>query len=123
MSLICARSRLRWTRPSRPALRIFTGPKSCSETGNGGPFEKQLNRAVFDVVAYSFAEPSIRSAALKSRPDAPQAFKRACEDDGFRNAIESTTKSKSAVRMRFSKRFELLSKAVGKKLHVALPLE
>ncbi len=104
------------------ALRIFTRP-NVFRKWDGERFEKQLNRAVFDVVAYSFAEPSIRSAALKSRPDVLQAFKRACEDDGFRNAIESTTKSKSAVRMRFSKWFELLSKAVGKKLHVALPLE
>jgi hypothetical protein len=104
------------------AIKIFTRA-NVFRKWDGTRFEKRLNRAVFDVVANSLADPRIRSAALKDRAHTLQAFKDLCADDEFRTAIESTTKSKAAVRNRFSKWFKALAQATGKRIPIALPPE
>ncbi len=89
----------------------------------GARFEKQLNRAVFDVVAKSLADPKVRAAALKNKAEVLQAFKDVCSDEEFRSAVESTTKSKVAVRNRFSKWFKSLSAVIKMKVPLVLPPE
>lgn len=104
------------------AVKIFS-PQYVFRKWDGGRFEGKLNRAVFDVVAKSLADSKVRAAALKSKANVIQAFKDVCTDEEFRSAIESTTKSKTAVRNRFSKWFKALGSAVGKKIPLALPPE
>jgi hypothetical protein len=89
----------------------------------GGSYEGQLNRAIFDVVAKSLGNPTARAAALKQKAKVVQAFKDICADKDFRSAVESTTKSKAAVRIRFSKWFKVFGAAIGKNLPLALPPE
>jgi hypothetical protein len=58
---------------------------------------------------------------LKKKADVLAAFKELCLDDDFRSAIESTTKSKQAVSIRFSKWYRTLQQITGKKIAVSLP--
>jgi len=90
---------------------------------DGERFERPLNRAVFDVVANSLANSEIRMLALTNKAFVLQAFKNLCSDKDFRLAIESTTKSKVAVRTRFSKWYESLGAAIGRKVPLILPAE
>ena len=106
----------------KAAVIIFTH-KDVFKKWDGARFEKHLNRAVFDVVASSLTDPKIRSAAVKEKAKIIQAFKRTCLDKEFRSAIESTTKSKTAVRNRFSKWFKALGSVIGKDVPLTLPPE
>ena len=105
---------------TQAAMKIF-GAAHVFRKWDQTQFEERLNRAVFDVVAYSLADPAIRQAAVSHKDDVVKAFKAVCLDTEFRAAIESTTKSKKAVRDRFSKWYQALGGAVGQNLHVALP--
>ena len=102
------------------AIQIFSRTHAFCKW-DGTKFEKRLNRAVFDVVAHSFANPKLRSAALEKKTELVQAFKTLCLDDEFRSAIESTTKSKKAVNSRFSKWYKVLAKVTGKHVRPDLP--
>jgi hypothetical protein len=104
------------------AMKVFTR-HNVFRKWDGERFERPLNRAVFDVVAASFADPKIRSAALKKKGEVLQAFEGLCSDGEFRSAIESTTKSKVAVRTRFSKWSKALGAVIGQKIPLALPPE
>jgi hypothetical protein len=84
-------------------------------------FEDSLNRAVFDVVAHSLANPKLRSGAVQKKVEVLRRFKALCSDRKFRDAIESTTKSKQAVRNRFSKWYRALNQITGQSVRVALP--
>ena len=90
---------------------------------DGERFERPLNRAVFDVVARSLTDPSIRAIALRKKATVLAAFKTLCLDTDFRTSIESTTKSKSAVRTRFLKWYVSLSSVVGRPVRIELPPE
>ncbi len=102
------------------ALKIFS-KTNVFRKWDGERFEKPLNRAVFDVVANSLFDPKIRAAALKEKDTVIGAFKTVCTEEDFRSSIESTTKSKDAVRTRFSKWYRALGDALGKKIAVQLP--
>jgi hypothetical protein len=102
------------------AVKIFSR-NNVFRTWDGARFEKRLNRAVFDVVAHSFADARVRSASVRKKEQVLQSFKTLCQDEEFRTAIESTTKSKQAVITRFRKWYRALGQVLGKKLHVALP--
>jgi hypothetical protein len=102
------------------AIRIFSRT-NVFRKWDGQRFEKPLNRAVFDVVANSLSDPKIRASALKDKEGVLQAFKQVCVDEEFRSAIESTTKSKTAVTLRFSKWYSALSDILGKKVSPKLP--
>jgi uncharacterized protein DUF262 len=102
------------------AMQIFTRD-NVFRKWDGSRFEKRLNRAVFDVVAYSFAESAIRAAALEKKAEVVRGFKDLCADDQFRAAIESTTKSVQAVRNRFAKWYDVLRHITGMNLRIALP--
>jgi hypothetical protein len=104
------------------SLKVFSQPHVFRKW-DGKRFEGQLNRAVFDVVAGCFADPKVRVAAIKSKSSVVQAYKDLCGVDDFRKSIETTTKSKQAVRTRFSMWSVALSKAIGKKVTMSLPPE
>jgi len=102
------------------AIKIFS-KNYVFRKWDGARFEKRLNRAVFDVVAQSLAEPKTRSIALKRKEDVLRSFKALCLDDEFRSAIESTTKSKQAVANRFRKWYAAMGEITGKRMHIDLP--
>jgi hypothetical protein len=104
------------------ATKIF-GSSTVFRKWDGDRFEKPLNRAVFDVITNSLVEPRVRTLALRNKAGVIQAFKRLCSDKAFRSAIESTTKSKVAVRTRFSKWFKELGVVIQKKMPLTLPPE
>lgn len=103
-------------------MKIFSRPFAFRKW-DGERFEKRLNRAVFDVVASSFAQSNIRLAALKKKGEVLNTFKDLCSDPEFRSAIESTTKSRVAVRTRFSKWYKVLGAVIGKRIPLVLPPE
>lgn len=102
------------------ALKVFSRP-SVFRKWDGERFETPLSRAVFDVVASSLVVPKIRVAALKDKEKVVKAFKAVCADEEFRSAVESTTKSKTAVKTRFSKWFNALGEALNRRITVRLP--
>jgi hypothetical protein len=102
------------------AMRIFSRANTFRKW-DGERFEKPLNRAVFDVIAHSLADPKTRAAAMKEKDAVVSAFKQVSADESFRSAVESTTKSKEAVTVRFSKWYAALGGALGKKIPVQLP--
>lgn len=75
------------------AMRKWTGEK----------YEGQLNRAVFDIMSYYFSFQDWRDAALAHPEEVKKAFERLCVDDErFRSAVETTTKSIGANTIRFA---------------------
>jgi len=67
-------------------------------------YETRLNRAVFDVVAYAFADPAVRKVLAQPGKAAKmkQEFEKISINSKFRNSIETTTKSLTATSTRFS---------------------
>lgn len=102
------------------SLKIFSRA-NVFRKWDGVRFERQFNRAVFDVITHSLFEARVRAAALQKKDSVLDAFKKLCADPGFRSSIESTTKSKEAVTMRFSKWYRTLGDILGKKLTARLP--
>ncbi|MBZ5563270.1 MAG: DUF262 domain-containing protein [Acidobacteriia bacterium] len=102
------------------ATKIFS-TRHAFRKWDGTGFEERLNRAIFDVVAHSLANPALRSRAVEKKAEVLERFKALCLDRKFRDAIESTTKSKQAVRNRFSKWYRTLSRISGERARVALP--
>jgi hypothetical protein len=77
-------------------LTTFGHAEACRKW-SGNRFERALNRAVFDVQAYSFSNPDVRAAAVDGVSDILAAFKFACENDAaFVRSITSTTKTREA---------------------------
>lgn len=102
------------------AMSIFS-VSNVFRKWDGHHFEKRLNRAVFDVISHSLANPTLRDAALRKKTEVLAGFKDLCADLEFRTAIESTTKSKQAVSTRFSKWYKILNQVTGKKVVVPVP--
>lgn len=102
------------------AMKIFARP-NVFRKWDGERFEKRFNRAVFDPIVHSLSDSETRDAAVKNKERVLLRFKEICLEDDFRASIESTTKSKEAVRTRFSRWYRALGHAIGKKLTVNLP--
>ena len=102
------------------AIRIFSR-SNVFRKWDGSRFEKRLNRAIFDVVAHSLANPKLRKLAIASKDQILRSFKALCLDEEFRAAIESTTKSKQAVTNRFATWYKAINQATKEKVPVSLP--
>jgi hypothetical protein len=77
-------------------LEIFEG--NAFNKWNGTGFERRFNRAVFDTMIYYFREENVRLLAVQKKNEVVTEFKRLCtEDESFKGALESTTKSISAL--------------------------
>lgn len=69
---------------------------------NGQQYEKRINRAVFDVMAYYFSDPQVRDLSRDREEPIRLAFQHLCEGNrAFLSSIEQTTKSREANRVRF----------------------
>lgn len=80
----------------------------------GDRYERVINRALFDVVARFFADKSVASAVPGNEASIVEAFKQLCLNSEFKDAIEKTTKSKSATSNRINKWGEVLAGCLGK---------
>jgi hypothetical protein len=78
-----------------------------------GRYERALNRALFEVQAYYFSFPRVRTAAAKNKSEIVQAAKQLFADYDFIASIESTTKSVENYRTRFTKYQEMLQTTLG----------
>lgn len=88
---------------------------------NGNSYERRLNRAVFDFLAYFWSVPELADASLEKQPEIEAAFKELCEQRAFSEAISTTTKSLNSVILRFDMWRDKLADVL--KLEVGLPLE
>jgi hypothetical protein len=89
------------------------GDNACRKS-DGNTYETRLNRAVFDVMAYFFAQRDIRESALRHRRTIEEEFKHICGAKGdFLKAIESTTKSIPATQNRLTIWADALSRITG----------
>jgi hypothetical protein len=85
----------------------------------GGKYEGRFNRAVFDVMTYYFSNEATRSAAISRASDVEQAFRSLCDtNQRFVESIQTTTKTPIATHRRLSLWGEVLSEAIGSKVHI-----
>lgn len=95
------------------AEQIF-GKENAMRKWTGERYERQLNRAVFDIMAYYFSFEDWRNRALGNPENVKHAFENLCvNDERFKSAIESTTKSIGANTARFAGWAAALSAAIG----------
>ena len=81
----------------RATVRIF-GEEHAFRKWSGRPYERPMNRAVFDVMTYHLTRQEVREAAVARREQVEAAFRTLCEsNDAFLSAIEGTTKSIDAI--------------------------
>lgn len=93
--------------------------KGAMRKWNGEKFERPINRAVFDIMAYYFSSPAIRASLEGKGADIVAKFKSLCTDDReFLSSLESTTKSIDAN----AKRFETWGKALQEIAGIQLPI-
>jgi len=99
---------------SLAATRAIFGERDELRKWNGSNFENRINRAVFDVMTYYFADEKIRLAALNKAAEVKSAFQKECENNrDFLSSLETTTKSIDANRTRFSYWAQALSRVTG----------
>lgn len=88
-----------------------------------GRYERALNRAVFDVQAYSLRFEPVRSALLNDSSEVVRLFKRACEhDQALIRSISTTTKTTEAFTTRHRKWMEIIQQATGEEYPLPRPL-
>ncbi len=102
----------------RAAVDIFGKGNVGRKSTGDGRYEGRLNRAVIDVMAFYFSDPSIREAARANPGAVTRAFEILCKDETFLEAVEATTKSLKATHDRFSRWGLALKEALG----VAVPV-
>lgn len=83
-----------------------------------GRFEGSFNRAAFDVLAGSLSDSRVRATASNDPSTFVSLFQSVCENDDFRRAIETTTKSVEATRKRFSIWYAALNNKIGSTLEI-----
>lgn len=93
--------------------------KSAMRKWNGEKFERPINRAVFDIMAYYFSNSNVREAAKGKGAEIVSRFKSLCTDDrDFLTSLESTTKSIEANSKRFATWGAALEDILGIKLAI-----
>lgn len=79
----------------------------------GDKYERVVNRAVFDCIARYFADDVVAQAVHGKEAVVVDAFQRLCSHQGFKDAIERTTKSKPATIRRVSMWGQALADVLG----------
>ncbi|PSB20433.1 DUF262 domain-containing protein [Phormidesmis priestleyi ULC007] len=86
-------------------IDIF-GEKNFSRMwlGTSKVYRRQFNRAILDVMVFYFSDGLIREAAEKNKTAVENAFKELCSssENGFREAVEGTTKNIRETHIRLS---------------------
>lgn len=103
---------------SEAIIEVF-GPDHACRKWKNGRYDRLFNRAVFDVMAGSLADPRVRNWALQNPRQFETAYTSLCErDPEFVNSVESTTKSKGATRYRFENWYLAVAAATGVRLDI-----
>lgn len=98
------------------------GHENVFRKWNGERYERQRNRAVFDIMLYFFSERVIRESLHNKSLDIEQSFKFHCTHDAeFRSSLETTTKSIEANRERFNTWGKIISKISGQDIRLPFP--
>ncbi len=80
-------------------------------------YEQRFNRAIFDVMAFYFSDPTIREAAAPYLTQIRQAFEELCDSNTqFRRSIETTTKTPFATYSRLALWGQTLMSKIGSPL-------
>jgi hypothetical protein len=83
-------------------LRNTLGEKVYLRKWNGAAFESRINRAVFDIMMFYFAEEERRVFFADKMEQVIKLFIKLCQNGEFIASLEATTKSIEANRVRFS---------------------
>ena len=102
------------------ADEIFSGQAFRKFVPETERFERRINRAILDIVAYYFSIEEVRIASLKNKETVKNAFIQLCRTDmEFVSSVEKTTKSLGATFYRFDRWRSALASALG--LNVKMP--
>lgn len=83
-------------------INLF-GEKEAFSKWNGKAFQRNFNRAIFDIMVYYFSQSEIRVASKGKENLIVDAFKQLCEEDEvFLISFEHTTKSIQNTEKRFN---------------------
>ena len=89
-------------------LKVFQ--ENLGRKFKDGKYERQLNRAIFEVQVYYLTDPVLRKACLERPTQLRSAFERLSGDPTFLASVESTTKSLENYRQRFDRYRGVLGK-------------
>lgn len=82
---------------------------------NGSNYEKNINRAIVDIMAYFFADASINTLLLEHKDEIKSSFEKICiENQEFQNSINARVSSTSAIFKRIDIWGEELARIIGK---------
>lgn len=82
---------------------------------NGNSYEKNINRAIVDIMAYFFADKSIENLLLEHKDEIKSSFEKICtENQEFQNSINAHVSSTSAIFKRIDTWGEELARIIGK---------
>lgn len=83
------------------STNVFNDGNPFKKFGRNG-YENRLNRAVFDIMMFSFSSGEIRDKLAGKEAMLREAYENLCRDDvEFLSSLETTTKSVPATRKRF----------------------
>lgn len=84
-----------------------------------GNFEGPVNRAVLDVQVATAMDPSVRKAVLSKNVDIASEFIKLSEArSDFAQAVTGTTKSITAIRLRYQAWQAALEQVIGRPVHL-----
>lgn len=99
--------------------RTVFGNSNVFRKWAGDKYERQLNRAIFDIMMYYFRQPAVRAAVLDAPEAVEGAFKTLCASSSeFLASIERTTKSLDATASRLNLWGHALRDTIGTEFHI-----
>ncbi|MFF4891217.1 DUF262 domain-containing protein [Micromonospora chersina] len=100
------------------------GPAQACRKWSRWRYERALNRAVYDIQAYSFSFSDIREAAEGRGEEILREFNKACDENtAFIRAITSTTKTREAFAVRHKVWAAVIKKTCGIQYPLPQPLD
>ncbi|MGF6763359.1 hypothetical protein P3T24_003685 [Paraburkholderia sp. GAS33] len=100
-------------------ITAFGDAKRVGRRWADGHFEGPVNRAVLDVQVATAMDPSVRKAVLSKHLDIESEFIKLSEDrSDFSQAVTGTTKSITAIRLRYQAWQAALEQVIGHPVHL-----
>jgi|GEM_PF-156244 len=97
---------------------IFQGDAFRRWNDGKDAYERQFNRAIFDVMTFYARQPEVRTAMLDNAEKVKAAFTKTCKNERFIRSITVTTKSAESVYDRIS----IWGASLGESLNLRLPI-
>lgn len=100
-------------------IQVFNDPKKVGRRWSEGRFDGPINRAVLDVQIAACLDPHIREASSSGKIDIVAEFINLSESRAdFSQAVAGTTKSITAIRLRYAAWQSALESAAGFKMNM-----